>query len=470
MPSVTTSPLRTLPQAPVVDPRLFTRVPSVQEGMQSFEAGAKLPLILENIKHEKKRIKLENSKLDFALSEAGRMQEAEARRQAILANQAEIGLKEAQTLKAAADAQLALADAAPVSVGTLSSPAVAAPSAASVAPLADAAPATEAVAPEPTPMPGIGPVTKSILQAIPPPPQGVPAPQYYQDVASQVVTKKLQAVFGPEVSAKVYKEKVLPEKMKLAETHSPKKGVYTFVGDNNVPMQVDAIMVGEQPVAISSAPRIDTKTLYERFPQQKKIDDKVAEGIGDVLVGDADRKIASNLANLAFAKQVLSSGDTVSGPVLSILPDAIRRRIPGLSEGVAAQDAIRSVVQQTLRETLGAQFARVEGEMMLQRAYDPTQEEAENIRRLELLESELADYARAKEDAANYLNANGTMYGYTGRKDFDTLAKEISDRFIANTAPAGAVPKTGGRPTAERDAEVQSSIDKYLSQFSTGNP
>ena len=83
-----TSPLRVFPQAVNFDVQGFMPQGDLfQKSMAAFEQGSKLPLLQEQIKHEKKRLRLENAKLDFAASEAGQQQEAAARRAAELAAQ-----------------------------------------------------------------------------------------------------------------------------------------------------------------------------------------------------------------------------------------------------------------------------------------------------------------------------------------------------------------------------------------------
>ena len=102
--------------------------------------------------------------------------------------------------------------------------------------------------------------------------------------------------------------------------------------------------------------------------------------------------------------------DDISGPYISMLPDAVRKR--AASESSEIQKRAESVIQASLRATLGAQFTQVEGDRFLARAYDPALSEAQNYRRLLEVASELEAIANAKEDALSYYRKNKTLQGF----------------------------------------------------------
>ena len=268
MPTVPTSPLRVVPQAPAVDPRLFTQVPSVQEGLQMFEAGAKLPLILENIKHEKKRIKMENSKLDFAMSEAGRLQEQQQRDLALADAAATIKLKNAEAALKNAQANPPLIDVGGVTPAAPVEP-VAPVTPAPVAPLAD-----ETVVPPPEETPVVappannipswmGPMTTATVSSINSLLPGTPAPQKAQAVQAQLVQQALAAQWKGIPMTVANGKALADSRAKLMEQYAIKPGKYRFTGDGETPLVADAIMVGDQPVALLTPPSVDVKALHE---------------------------------------------------------------------------------------------------------------------------------------------------------------------------------------------------------------
>jgi hypothetical protein len=121
----------------------------------------------------------------------------------------------------------------------------------------------------------------------------------------------------------------------------------------------------------------------------------------------------------AVAKDLITGVDTsgnpifrddISGPLISLLPDSLRKRVS--SESSEIQKRAESVIQASLRATLGAQFTQVEGDRFLARAYDPALSEAQNYRRLLEVASELEAVANAKEDALAYFRKNKTLQGF----------------------------------------------------------
>lgn len=100
----------------------------------------------------------------------------------------------------------------------------------------------------------------------------------------------------------------------------------------------------------------------------------------------------------------------VSGPLISMLPDSIRKRVSPESSEI--QKRAESVIQASLRATLGAQFTQVEGDRFLARAYDPALGEEQNYKRLLEVASELEAVANAKEDALAYFRKNRTLQGF----------------------------------------------------------
>lgn len=157
-----------------------------------------------------------------------------------------------------------------------------------------------------------------------------------------------------------------------------------------------------------------------------------------------------NLASLGEAVQMLETRNDISGPGISALPDMIRKRM--YPESFNVQQSIERVIQQSLRETLGAQFTQKEGEQLLSRTYDPALPQATNKERAERLMREAQAVANAKRQALIYFNENGSLKGYQGPRDLVVGGKNYSIEKAIN--PMAAL---GGG--ANTNAPAGSSID-----------
>ena len=111
-----------------------------------------------------------------------------------------------------------------------------------------------------------------------------------------------------------------------------------------------------------------------------------------------------------FPERVLSNEANYSGPILGQTPQAAR--ILFNSESVDMADRIAGVIQQGLRDTLGAQFAEREGALMVRRAYDETQDEATNLRRLMPLFTLFRNGIDERNRQADYYKENGSINGF----------------------------------------------------------
>jgi hypothetical protein len=113
-----------------------------------------------------------------------------------------------------------------------------------------------------------------------------------------------------------------------------------------------------------------------------------------------------------------------------------------------AKSAIRETVAQTLRQTLSAQFTQQEGENLLDRAFDTSLDETENIRRAKLLLDQVTQIAINKQAEADYWDKNGsTMRGYAGpadRPDVMGTLRSLAEGGGGTPPPADAGAGGGG--------------------------
>lgn len=103
----------------------------------------------------------------------------------------------------------------------------------------------------------------------------------------------------------------------------------------------------------------------------------------------------------------------VSGYALSMLPEFAGKAIA--PELAAVKQRVEDVVQRNLRAILGAQFTENEGNRLIARAFDPQLKPEENIYRLEMLQRQMMDAARAKQEAGAYFDQYGTLQGFRGK-------------------------------------------------------
>lgn len=256
--------------------------------------------------------------------------------------------------------------------------------------------------------------------------------------------------------------KMLPQAAALREkiaTSRPTQGFLDAVDDRGVPLKYPVYMDSTgKPVSVAGAPRVDVEALHKQNVAAKELDTAFAKDFGAAI--GAAPKTAENIKTLEAAEQMLTSSDVVTGPLISLIPQAVRARIPGLREGVKAQAAVEQVTAQSLREILGGQFAAIEGENLLKRAFDVRMDEAENVRRLKALLATVKSGAEAMGAAREYFKTNGTLFGYDGPSP-----SEVRDRIAAELQGAAsfgrsATPASEPASVAEARRKVAQAFER----------
>lgn len=126
-----------------------------------------------------------------------------------------------------------------------------------------------------------------------------------------------------------------------------------------------------------------------------------------------------SIAQLGEAKAALEavvsgeSKDQLTGPLVAKIPDFAKPLFN--PKAIAVRESVEEIVQRNLRLVLGAQFTEKEGERLIARAYNENLSEAENAKRVGRLIKQLGSAARAKQEAVDYFNENGTLEGFTGK-------------------------------------------------------
>lgn len=186
---------------------------------------------------------------------------------------------------------------------------------------------------------------------------------------------------------------------------------------------------------------------------EEEIDKKFAPLAVEWMGGEKSRA-ASRINQLKAVTNILESGKRITGPVVGLTPDVVLSFVnPGSREARANAER---VIQEGLRATLGAQFTKVEGENFLARAYDPKAPQADNVRRLRSIVTQMEESAKDRESMMKYMQGpgKGSLQGYTGR------VPTIDDFYAAIEVQTPAAPAAAPAATARSQA-VDAALEKY---------
>lgn len=157
-------------------------------------------------------------------------------------------------------------------------------------------------------------------------------------------------------------------------------------------------------------------------PFEKKRDEAFAKDVASWTDAGGYAKVAGNLDALRdIHKQLGEPGDLTN----TIKPEFVRKYFPeglgGDRASVEAQQQVGFVVQQSLKEILGGQFAKEEGVQLINRSYDPALTDEQNQKKLSGMIARLESMAQAKQEAIDYAIQNGTLKGFKGNTKNMTL-------------------------------------------------
>jgi hypothetical protein len=149
-------------------------------------------------------------------------------------------------------------------------------------------------------------------------------------------------------------------------------------------------------------------------PMEISIDNEMSKTFGDTVItgiGAANRNAAtikSVIDRLGNAEE----GEALTGPLKGALGSFGRNVFAPTSQAIL--DDVGGVVQQSLREILGGQFAQKEGEQLIARAYNISSAPEVNAARLRALYMQLESISANKAALVDYVKANGTSAGFAG--------------------------------------------------------
>jgi len=185
---------------------------------------------------------------------------------------------------------------------------------------------------------------------------------------------------------------------------------------------------------------------------EEEIDKKFAPMVVEWMGGEKT-KAASRINQLKAVANMLESGKRITGPVVGLTPDVALAFVNPASREARAN--AEKVIQEGLKAVLGAQFTRPEGEAYLARSYDPKALQADNLRRLRSIVTQMEESAKDRESMMKYMQGpgKGSLKGYTGR------IPTIDDFYAAievQTPAAPAAPAATARSQA-----VDAALQKY---------
>ena len=518
MPAVPTSQIRVVPQAPRVDINAFIPRVDPSAGMDVFTKAAQLPLFFEQLGIEKERNKLERNKLKLAEMEANYMannfdliqkskMDAAAADAALKTQQLERERLENEKRRRELDDLGSASEEDIASVFGMSAPSVtgaATPKAATPGqtetdggaeaqqPLANVSVSTAAT-PQSQQPPLFNVSTIGPEAAKPAPVEEAEDPRYIPDFSnfpalpdikmgedgrpdySPVVEEELRkiqlAFIGPNPTKAITKQ-AKNKKFEWLQSLEPKPGELKTIDSRNIPIVVPVVKVGNRVVdTYPENARIDRDTLH----QNKAIETADTKFFSRFAETDEAQRANArmNIERLVNAAEYLAKAEQNDKEAL--VPDQLlflmdNDKLTALLGGDRAKalNEIRTVIQQSLRETLGAQFARVEGEQMMNRGFNPLFESKANFQLISNALRVAQTAIREKERAYAYYQANGTIFGF--KPNSQIISKDGSPELMAierlsqqAQKPAAAPAKsTGAKPAEVTPEQRQTTLNILL--------
>lgn len=189
------------------------------------------------------------------------------------------------------------------------------------------------------------------------------------------------------------------------------------------------------------------KDPNKKTTEQTSIRDRSAQKAGQEWLDSGAQKAASTIATLDDVIQQLGSTTTATGPAINLVPDFAKTALGW--KGPELKQQAEAAIQSTIKEILGGAPSERETFGVLQRAFDPSQPEAVNVKKLTMISEGLKQIAKEKEAMIDFMDANeGSIKGYN-RPNFeariqallktaqDLRTGETKDKGTSKEAPPG---------------------------------
>ena len=185
-------------------------------------------------------------------------------------------------------------------------------------------------------------------------------------------------------------------------------------GFKKVPVNVSDLTGKITPVMSSSGTNIN---MGQGSGGWKKVNEKFGTEVNEWVLSGGFTGAQANLIKIDDAIQQLEKSKDdffgLTGKNVGVMPKGLRAFFN--PDSADLEDNIRSIVYESLRQTLGAQFAEKEGEKLIQASFNSMLSEEKNIVRLKRMRAKILEMAKAKQKAYEYFQKNdGDMSGYSG--------------------------------------------------------
>ena len=155
---------------------------------------------------------------------------------------------------------------------------------------------------------------------------------------------------------------------------------------------------------------ITNKDVGTLTPAEIKFDETATGILADFVLKEYPQQL-SNVQKIDDVIEIMENQE-VTGAVEGGTPYALKVLLNPESIGVA--DDIRSIIFQSLRATLGAQFTEREGENLVRATFNQYLSEEINIKRLKRLRQETVKGLDTKLSMYEHLKENGTLSNWNG--------------------------------------------------------
>lgn len=177
----------------------------------------------------------------------------------------------------------------------------------------------------------------------------------------------------------------------------------------------------------------------------------------------------ANLERLRSAEAILKIADK-EGVAISGVTAGMIRGNPSLEaflneQGFIARETVESVIQQSLRATLGAQFGEKEGEQFIRRGYNPSLPPAENLERLIDLRANIEQLVDSEREAVEYWENNKTLRGYKGKQyNMDSFSRDLATDYKQEAVGLSDEELIEAYSKALEDSIWESSLEKEITR------
>lgn len=214
-------------------------------------------------------------------------------------------------------------------------------------------------------------------------------------------------------------------------------------------------------------------------PFMKKRDENFAKVTTDFYDKGGFAVQMTNIDRLTKTIETVIKDPSTTGIIQGTLPDTLLAML-GYGEAVQTREAVASIVYQTLRATLGAQFTEKEGQRLISASFNPLLSPEQNARRLQLMLQEILAVASSKHERIRHVEKYGTLAGFKGEMPAFDRWKDDPEAMLADVKAESydivsayiSVDDYAGMTLDELQryvANLDEDIDNYERQFIEAN-